>query len=101
MGHEAQDVSLRVADAGDVPRRSVRIGVARQSSLDIAVAEDDLAIPLQFVEHRWFGVVVPFAVCDRSAEDLSARNLRGEWRVCFFGAQVDVAAEKSEMLIAH
>src|SRR6266851_5038112 len=101
MGHHAEDVALAVADAGDVAGGAVRIRLARDPSFDVAVSEDDLPIALELVEGRVIGVVVPLAVRDRRAQDVAFGETRRERRVCFFGAQADVAADEAQMLVAH
>ena len=43
MRHQAEDVAAAVADAGDVARGAVRVGLGGEAAFFIAVAEDDLA----------------------------------------------------------
>ena len=101
MRHQAEDVAAAVADAGDVARGAIRVRLARHAALGVAIAEDDLAVALEVVEHVVVGEVVPLAVRDRGAQHLAGCQLRGERRRGLIRAQADVAADEAEVLVAH
>ena len=59
MRHEREDASCRVANAGDVVGRPVRV---------VVVAEKDLVVLFQLTEDVLGRVVSTLAVCDGDAE---------------------------------
>src|SRR5205085_12087285 len=101
VGHHAEDVAGAVADPGDRARGAVRIRLAGQSPLGIAVPEDDLAIAFELVERGVVGEVIAFTVSNGRAEDLSLRQRVRERRVGLLDAQQHLAAEEAEVLVAH
>ena len=72
--HEADDVALLVADAGDGAGAAVDVGRVVEAAVLRRVAEDDAALalePLQLVVGK---VEVPLAVGDRHREHLADRR---------------------------
>src|SRR5712692_480902 len=77
--HEPNDVSVLVADAGDVGQRSVRVGLGGRRAARVAVAEYDLSVLLDLREGVRIGDPAAFAVTDRHTQDLP-REARGPRR---------------------
>ena len=106
--HEAEDVEVLVADAGDVVERAVGAGAADRAAAALAglgavggaVAQHDLAV----VAHAGQGVgvdpVVALVVLDDDAQHVAGLGRLGEGRAGVLDAQVDVAADELEADVA-
>src|SRR3954451_13554871 len=101
MRHHPEHVPPRVADPGDVPRRSVRIRLARDAPLGIAIAKNDLPIALEIIERGVVREVVALSMRDRHTQHGAALQLARERRVGLFDAQKNIAADESQMLVPH
>jgi hypothetical protein len=71
MRHQADDVPLSVANAGDVVDRSIGIAGIASATGFIGVTEDDLPVGLEVCNRVGWRVVVALAVGDWQAQDLS------------------------------
>ena len=78
VGHQAEDVTGTIGDAGDVTLRTVGIRGGRVAALQIAVGEEDLFVEEQIVERRVIGDVMTFAVGDGEMQDLAGQVFAGE-----------------------
>jgi len=99
--HETEHVALRVHDAGDVTRRTVRVGVGRDAPLGVAVAEDNLIAGFELIEHVIVGVVAALAVRDGKLDDLPRLHRLRERRVRLLHTQRRRLADEAERLVAH
>src|SRR5262245_33977662 len=60
--HHAEYVALPVADARDVPNRSIRIGGRSYFPVLVAIPENDLAICFQLIQGLRVGIVASLAM---------------------------------------
>src|SRR5262245_61616579 len=58
MGHEAEDVTVIVDDAGDVVERPVRVRRAGVPAVGVRIAEDDLAALAERGQRGGIGVIL-------------------------------------------
>ena len=71
MRHQAQDVALAIADAGDGVERAVGIRRGIDAAVGRAVAEDDLVVALEFGERGGVAEVIALGVGDGNAQHLA------------------------------
>ena len=93
VGHQADHVAGRVADAGDVAARPVRV--------DVQVAGDDAALGLERVEGALVGDVAALAVLQRDHDLGSRRVVAGPRGGRGLDAQLLVAAHEVQAVVAH
>src|SRR5713226_8797621 len=101
MRHEAEDITLAIADARNTVERAVRIGRLRHAALRIAVAEDDPAFALQFDQRLRIAEVVAFTVRDWQAQNLTRSADRSKGGIGLLDAHVDVLADELEIAVAQ
>src|SRR5665647_3628184 len=56
VGHQPEDVAFGVPDAGDVAHGAVDVGLRGDRPVGLAVAEDDLPVPLDVTQRAGRGV---------------------------------------------
>src|SRR3954462_10456499 len=78
VGHEAEHVSFRADDAGDVAHRTVRIRFRIRNAVLVDVAEHDASLALEKIERLLIGSEASVAVRDRNAQHISDLTARGE-----------------------
>ena len=71
MGHEAEDGSCLVVDAGDIAPRAVGIGLSRDLALRVAIAEGDAALTLEPRQRLVVGEIAAVLMRDGEADDLA------------------------------
>ena len=99
MRHQADDVPLVVADAGDVGEGAVRVGLRGRATGRVAVPEHDPLVVLETVDDVRFRVVVSLAVSDRNAKDLAGEGARRERRIALLHADAHVLAMELEVAV--
>src|ERR1700680_3251914 len=99
--HQARDVALAVADAGNVVERAIRIARGVICALWSCIAEQNLAILFEIGERCFIGVVVAVIVCDGNFQNLALRSGVGERCIGLLDADEYVAANVAETRIAH
>ena len=100
VGHEAEDVAARVADARDVLERSVRVARVRDHALGVAVTEQDLAVGGQLGQGRFVGGVIAFAVGDGDVQHLARLGGAEERVIGRADPQEAVLADEMERTVA-
>ena len=83
MGHEAGDVALAIADAGDVVHGAVGIAGGVVGAVGSGVAEEDLVVFFQIGEGGFIAIVIAVAMGDGNLEDLAFLRGVGEGRSSF------------------
>jgi len=105
VGHEAEDVAVAVADAGDGVERAIGIGLgivcSGVAAVGMHVVKNNLVVALEIGERGGVAEIISFHVGDGHFQDLARARGAGEGRVGAFDADVDLAAEEAESLIAH
>src|SRR5467141_2784501 len=110
MRHEASDVALAIANAGDIVNCSIGIaGVvspwcgreATYGAIRRRVAEYYLAIVFKLRECGFIAVVIAIRVRDGNFQNLPLLRSIGKRRVRLFNANVNVPADESQAAIAH
>src|SRR5713226_1076859 len=110
MGHETGYVALAVANAGDVADRAVGIAdvvsflysrKVTDGTFGSGVAENDLAIFLEFGERGFVAIVITVGVRDGNLENLALLRGVGKRRIRLLDADVHVAADEAQGTIAH
>src|SRR5258708_2775048 len=101
MGHEAGDVALAVADAGDIANGAVGMAGAVIGTVGRRVAKNDLAIFLEVGEGGFVTVVIAIGMRDGKLEDLALLRGVGERRFRLLGGNGPVAADEAQAAIAH
>ncbi len=101
MRHQAGDVALAIADAGDIVHRAVGIAGGIVFSVGGRVTEDDLPIFLKIGERGFIAGVVAVGMRDGDFEDLALLRSVSERRIRLLDADVDVAADEAQAGVAH
>ena len=101
MGHEAEDISGFVADAGDVFAGAVGVCGVGGLALGIAVADEDLVVRVEGGEGGVVGEVAAFPVGDGDIEDLAFGGGAGESGIGRFHADALVFADEVEAFVAN
>src|SRR5215472_3237205 len=101
MRHQAGDVALAVADAGDVVKRAVGIARVIARAIGRGVAENHLAIFFEFSKRSVVDRPVAVGMRDGNLENLALGRGVGERSVGLLDADVNVAADEPEALVAH
>src|SRR5467141_58296 len=101
MGHESGDVTLAVADSGDIVYCTVGIAGVVVRTVGSCVAENHLAVLLELGKHGVIAVVIAIGVRDGNFEDLAIPRGVGERCVRLLDAHVHVAADEAQAAIAH
>src|SRR5262245_15443552 len=81
MRHQTDDVARFVAQAGDIVRRPVWIGVVGDEALTIRVTKNDLTIALEPCDYVGLRIVVALAMGNWNAQNLARAACHGERRV--------------------
>ena len=82
MGHEAEDISGFVANAGDVFAGAVGVCGIGGLALGIAVVDEDLVVRVEGGEGGVVGEVAAFPVGDGDIEDFAFGRGAGESGIC-------------------
>lgn len=101
MGHEAEDISGFVADAGDVFAGSVGVCGIGRLALGVAVADEDLVVRVEGGEGGVVGKVAAFPVSDGDIEDLACGGGVGESGIGRFHTDALVFADEVEAFVAN
>src|SRR5467141_5243026 len=101
MGHESGDVTLAVADSGDIVYCTVGIAGVVVRTVGSCVAENHLAVLLELGKRGVITVVIAIGVRDGNFEDLAIPRGVGERCVRLLDADVHVAADEAQAAIAH
>ncbi len=101
MGHEPQDISVAVHDAGDVVDRAIGIGGRVDITRLVGVTEKYLLIFLQVRQFLGSYEEVSFIVGDRDFENFPRRAGGGKWRLIAFGFQINVSTHKFQAGVAQ
>ena len=101
MGHEAEDISGFVADAGDVFAGAVWVCGIGGLALGVAVADEDLVVRVEGGEGGVVGEVAAFAVGDWDIEDLAFGGGAGESGIGRFHTDALVFADEVEAFVAN
>ena len=101
MGHEAEDISGFVADAGDVFAGAVGVCGIGGLTLGVAVADEDLVVRVERGEGGVIGKVAAFPVGDGDIEDLAFGGGAGESGIGRFHADALVFADEVETFVAN
>ena len=101
MGHEAEDVSGFVANAGDVFAGAVGVCGIGGLALGVAVADQDLVVRVEGGEGGVIGKVAAFAVGDGDIEDLAFGRGAGESGIGRVHTDALVFADKMEAFVAN
>jgi hypothetical protein len=102
--HEAGDVAFAIADASDGRERAIgiRLAIVRiDGAVRARVAEENLPVAFEVSQRLGVAEVVAFHVRDRDLQNLSGTRGAGERRIRVFHADVHLAAEKAQSLIAQ
>src|SRR5665213_1784323 len=101
MRHQAQDVALRIAYAGDRSQRAVRICGRIHISLDITVAKRNLAIALKARQYFRITEIIAFRMSNRNMQHLTRLRRRREGSCGALHPDVNVPADKPKASVAH
>ncbi len=101
MGHEAEDISGFVADAGDVFAGTVGVCGIRGLALGVAVADEDLVVRVEGGKGGVVGKVAAFPVGDGDIEDLAFGGGAGESGIGRFHTDALVFADEVEAFVAN
>ena len=101
MGHEAEDISGFVADAGDVFAGAVGVCGVGGLARGIAVVDEDLVVCVEGGEGGVVGKVATFPVGDGDIEDLAFGGGAGESGIGRFHADALVFADEVETFVAN
>src|SRR5208282_4577843 len=105
MRHEADNVAFTIADSSDGVESSVRvcreIVDAGRASVRMNVAENHLLVPFQIRQSRHIAKIISFHVRDGHLEHLALLGRARERSVRALHADVNLAAEKAQLLVAH
>src|SRR5688572_31522402 len=81
MRHQTDDVTAVIADPGDVVQRTVRVRGGGSLPCGVHVAEDDLPVLLDPLQHIRLRVVVPLTVRDGNPQRTDGRARARERRI--------------------
>src|SRR4051794_36767791 len=81
MRHQSDDVTLLVAQAGNVRRRAIWIRRISDHAVRVGITEDHLAVLLEARDDIGFRIIVALAVRNGHAKHLADRARSREWRV--------------------
>src|SRR5947209_4704451 len=101
MRHQAGDIPLLVADAGDVVERAVGISGLGCLSLGVRIAPEDLVVRPELRQCPLVREIAAFAVCDRETQKFVAGNLAGERRISGDRFEENVFATELERAVAN
>ncbi|OLC85595.1 MAG: hypothetical protein AUH88_06255 [Acidobacteria bacterium 13_1_40CM_4_61_5] len=101
MRHEASNVALAVANAGDIVHRAVGIARGIAGSICRGVTENYLSVLLELLERGFVCRVIAVRMRNRNFENLILRGGVRERRVGLLYTDVDMAADEAEAGIAH
>jgi len=101
VGHEAEDISGFVADAGDIFAGAVGVCDIGCLALGIAVADEDLVVRVEGGEGGVVGEVASLAVGDGDIEDLAFGSGAGESGISRFHTDALVFANEVEAFVAN
>ena len=71
MRHEAENVPIFIANAGDVLQRTVGIGFFGNVPLAVRIPHQDLMVLIQFLDGRVIREIIAFTVSDGDFQDLA------------------------------
>ena len=91
VGHQTEDVTAFVADAGNVVDGAVGV---------VHVADDDAVVALELFEDGRLGEVAAFTMGDGDAEDLALGAGVGKGSVRGLDAEFDPVADELETFVA-
>ena len=100
MRHQAEHIALRRIDAGDVVERAVRIGLGRDLTLGVAIAEGDEALAFEPGERLGIADIVAFAMGDADIDHLPLGIGGGEGGVVALDAQMLALADEFQIGVA-
>src|SRR5579862_2723153 len=70
MGHHAKNISLFIANCGDISQGPVRIARLVHFTYMVTIAINNLVTGFQLVQRPFIGVIPSFAMCDRDFHHL-------------------------------
>src|SRR4051812_25839190 len=92
MWHHAHHVSFAIQNACDSASRSVRI---------FEIAKSDAILSFELIQRALIGKILPFAVRDRQAKNLTLLQFRSERGIAGFGPEWKLAADEFEFAVAQ
>ena len=101
MRHQAEDISLPVADAGNVFNRTIRIRFGNNPALAVRIAQDYLPIGVKVAQSFRVSEETTFAMRNWEAEKRPFRAAMREWRVIYFHAHRRHVADESQRTVSH
>src|SRR5580700_4623539 len=105
MRHQAQNVALLVADTGDGMQRAVGIGLVvvfgRVLAVRFYVVKNNLAVAFECGERSRLAEIVSFVMRNGNFQYLTLLRGASEGSVGGFDADVHLAAEIAQALVAH
>src|SRR5580692_2389588 len=105
MRHQAQNVAFAVANAGDGMQRAVGIGFAvvfgRLRAIRLYVVKNNSTVAFEFGERGRLAEIISFVVRNRNFQHLTLLRGASEGSVGGFDADVHLATEIAQALVAH
>src|SRR5258707_9157849 len=101
MGHHAEDVASRAADAGDIFQRSIRIRSRRDFALQVRVAEYDAVVAVQPGKRRLVAKIIAFHVADGDGQHFAFAASVGKRSVVVFDSYLHRFADIFQSDVAH
>jgi len=101
MRHQAKDISLAIADAGNVFKGAIGIGFGNNAAAVIRITQDHLSIVVELAQRLRVREKTSFAVCNRQTEKRSFRSTVSERRVIHFQARGDRVTDEAERTIPN
>src|SRR5258708_37084990 len=101
MGHHAEDVASRAADAGDIFQRSIRIRSRCDLALRVRVAEDDAVVAVQFGKRRLIAKIIAFHVADGYGQHFALAARIRKRSVVVFDSYLHRLADIFQSDVAH
>src|SRR5438105_11689965 len=101
MRHHPEHVAALIDDAGDAVHCAVVVPIRIDHAVRRRVAEQHPALALEPRNGRAVGDVIAFAMGDRDTDHLPGIVAAREWRIGTLDTQINVAADKTKLRIAH
>ena len=105
MRHQAHHIALAIADAGNGLKRTIWIRLAVVFSGIVPVGSDvtknNLVVAFQLGERGRLAKIISFVVRNGHFQHLSGMRRASERRVSGFHADMNLAAEEPQTLVAH
>src|ERR1043166_753719 len=89
MGHHAQYIAPRAADAGDILQRTVGVSARCDLAFRRRIAKYNAVVALEFCKYGVITEVVAFHVADGDGKDLTLPARIGEGCVRAFDSDID------------